>query len=98
VARDEIVVSKLTSVVWERQEVGGVKMVVRGPRFAERKAEKREVIFDFRLANFTVLSRGEEERKGKREGVLEVRFGGDARTPRLGLGSSNSHPWVVQKT
>lgn len=41
------VVGKLTIVVSVRHDAGGVKTVVRGPRFADAKAELKLDIFSF---------------------------------------------------
>jgi hypothetical protein len=77
------VVSKLTSVVSERHDEGGVKIVVRGPRLAERKAEEREDILSFELliTHLRIRSapeegerrkrkRREERRKERKEGII----------------------------
>ena len=40
---DETVVKKLTSVVSDKHDAGGVNIVVSGPRFADAKAELIEM-------------------------------------------------------
>lgn len=57
------VVGYETSVVVLRQDAGGVKMVVKGPRFADAKAEER----DSAIVSRVPWNEREEERMTKDE-------------------------------
>jgi hypothetical protein len=62
------VVRKLTRVVSERHEDGGVKIVVSGPLFAEAKAElKEKLTVSVRVVVFDMMSLGKKGRLGKKK-------------------------------